>query len=149
MTYLPDLHQACRLDTATFAVSIILIFLFLVTAALQILLVRHHKKEKRYGPSPSNNYTSGGGKTPFWKRNKKINNTRDAELATTGAAGTHHTMRPSHDTAYTGTTMEGANGLTDAKYGEPGYGPSGPGQNNNTTHIAPAHHTTTTTATNY
>merc|ERR1712230_353815 len=36
-----------------FAVSIVNIFLFLVTAAVQFLLARHHQKEKRYGPSPS------------------------------------------------------------------------------------------------
>jgi len=144
--WLPDLHQACRLNTAVFAVSIILVFLFLITAVLQILLVRHHRKEKRYGPGPSNNYTSGAGRRPFWKRNKKTHTTRDAELATAGAAGTHHAMRPSHDTGYTGTTTgNGVNGLDEAKYGEPGYGQAGYGQNNYT---APVHHNTTT-ATNY
>lgn len=138
--WLPNLHQACQLNTATFAVSIILVFLFLITAVLQVLLVRHHKKEKRYGPGPNNNYTSGAGKRPFWKRNKQVN-TRDAEMATAGA-GTHHAMRPSHDTGYTGTTTgNGVNGLDEAKYGEPGYG--------QTSYVAPAHHTTTTTATNY
>lgn len=49
--------------------------LFLVSALLQILLTRHHKKEKRFGPGPSNNYTKGSGKGPFWKRKTKT--TRD------------------------------------------------------------------------
>jgi hypothetical protein len=146
--WLPNLHQACRLNTAVFAVSIILCFLFFFTAIVQILLVRHHKKEKRYGPGPSNNYTSGAGRRPFWKRNKRVNNTRDAELATAGAAGTHHAMRPSHDTGYTGTTTgNGVSGLDEAKYGEPGYGQAGYGYGQNTA-VAPAHHTTTS-ATNY
>jgi hypothetical protein len=125
-TWLPNLHQACQLETATFAIAIIMIFLFLVTAVMQVLLVRHHKKEKHLGPSPSNNY-SAGTKRPFWKRNKKVHNTRDAEMATAG------TVRPSHDTGYTGTTTgNGVNGLDESKYGQPGYG-----------HTAPVHNTTT------
>lgn len=55
--------------------------LFLVSAVLQILLMRHHKKEKRFGPGPSNNYTKGSGKAPFWKRkNKTTRGTHDTEL---------------------------------------------------------------------
>merc|ERR1712000_547788 len=65
-----DWGYVCSLNTACFAVSIVNIFLFLVTAAVQFLLARHHQKEKRYGPSPSNNYTSGTGRRPFWKRNR-------------------------------------------------------------------------------
>ena len=128
VTYAPNLRQACKLETAVFAVAIINIFLFLITAVLQVLLARHHKKEKKYGPGPSNNYTSGAGRRPFWKRNKKVHNTRDAEMATAGAGAG---MRPSHDTGYTDATLHGAN--TDPKFGEPGYG--------NTY----AHNTTTTT----
>jgi len=147
--WLPDLHQACRLNTAVFAVSIILCFLFFITAIVQLLLVKHHRKEKRYGPGPSNNYTSGAGRRPFWKRNKNVTSTRDAEMATAGAAGAQHTIRPSHDTGYTGTTTgNGVNGLDEAKYGEAGYGQAGYGYGQNTG-IAPTHHTTTTTATNY
>merc|ERR1711939_934142 len=66
-----DWGYVCSLNTACFAVSIVNIFLFLVTAVVQFLLARHHQKEKRYGPSPSNNYTSGTGRRPFWKRNRK------------------------------------------------------------------------------
>ena len=86
--------------------------LFLLSAVIQLLLGKHHKKEKRYGPGPSNNYTSGSGSTkkPFWKRNKKT--TRDAELGAVGvgavAAVDHHKhskdIRPSNDTALTGST---------------------------------------------
>lgn len=70
---------------------------------MQVLLVRHHKKEKRYGPGPSNNYTFGSARRSFWRRNKATN-TRDAEMATSGA------YRPSHDTGFTGTTVGGTNG---------------------------------------
>jgi hypothetical protein len=126
VTYQPNLRLACRLETAVFAVAIINIFLFVITAALQVLLVRHHKKEKRYGPSPANNYTSGVRRTPFWRRNKEAYKNRDAEVAVQGAGA----VPPSLDTGYIGTTMNEPNAL---KYGQEGYGDTF------------AHNTTTTT----
>jgi hypothetical protein len=133
VTYAPNLRRACKLETAVFAVAIINIFLFLITAALQVLLVRHHKKEKRYGPSSANNYTSGAGRTPFWRRHKKVHNTMDAEMATAATGA----VRPSHDTGYTGTTMNGPNAMADPKYGQVEYGDTF------------AHNTTTTTNGSY
>ena len=129
----------CSLNTAAFAMAILNIFLFLITPIFQLMLVRHHKKEKRYGPSPSNDYTTGTGRRPFWKRNGRKNkaNTRDAEMATgtSPAAG----YRPSHETGMTGSTMYGGNAhlAGEPKYGQPGYG-----------NVAPAHYQTTQ-ATNY
>lgn len=79
---------------------------------MEILLNRHHRKQKKYGPSPSNNYTSGRGtKQPFWKRQRK-SKTHDAELGAIGggvaaAEENHHqskAVRPSHDTTVTGST---------------------------------------------
>jgi len=137
-TYAPNLRRACRLETAVFAVAIINIFLFLITALLQVLLVRHHKREKRYGPSPANNYTSGVGRRPFWRRNKKVHNTRDAEMATAGVGA----VRPSHDTGYTGTTMNGPNAMAEPKYGEEGYGDT-LAHNNTTTATTRPYATTT------
>ena len=117
-----DYGYACSLNTACFAIAILGIFLFLISVGFDLLLVRHHKKEKRYGPSPSNNYTKGSRK-PFWKRNKAGKGTRDAEMAT---AGTGHHSRVSHETGMTGSTMNnGYHTQTTAggaKYGEPGYG---------------------------
>ncbi|KAJ5714621.1 uncharacterized protein N7483_011802 [Penicillium malachiteum] len=60
---------ACKLEKVTFAVSIIGIFFFLISILFQVLLARHHKREKRFGPSPANGYTSGSRKW-FWNRNK-------------------------------------------------------------------------------
>ena len=113
-----DYGYACSLNTACFALSVLAIFLFLVSAAWQILLVRHHKKEKKFGPGPSNNYTKGS-RRPFWKRNKAPKGTRDAEMAT---AGTGHNPRVSHETGTTLTNGGFAPGTTEAKYGQPGYG---------------------------
>ena len=103
---------------------------------MQLLLGRHHQREKRFGPGPSNNYTSGEGKKssfgrktqtplnapvtaekkqPFWKGNGRIAN--DTELGTVGA-------RPSHDTALTGSTVAATGatyGVVDNKH-KPGHG---------------------------
>lgn len=125
---------------------------------------RNHKREKRFGPGPSNDYTSGSGKTSFWKRNKTAKTTSDAEMGAYssggigatysdstplktkrqpfwknigrfqragatrgGAAATAETqhqinndIRPSHDTAVTGTTANSPTemyGGTNTKYG--------------------------------
>lgn len=105
-TYAVHLGLACRLNTASFAVSIIAAFLFVCTAAMQLLLIRHHKKEKRYGPGPDNNYTKGSGKKMgFFGRSKKGKNMDNAEYGD-GAAVTNGN-RVSHETGYTGTTVGG------------------------------------------
>ena len=95
-------------------------FVFLIAAAFQLLLGKHHKKEKRYGPSPANGYTHGtAGHRRFWQRKRKV-----APAAAGGVAGTafakdaeaghgNHGLtadhyvdtRPSHDTAFTGSTV--------------------------------------------
>ncbi|KAL8889974.1 MAG: hypothetical protein Q9215_002843 [Flavoplaca cf. flavocitrina] len=82
-------RTSCRLQTAVFAVAIAMALCFLVSLALQILLSRHHKKEKRFGPGPSNDYTSGSGKKrPFWKRNKAASTGHNTHQG--GAFGTDH-----------------------------------------------------------
>ncbi|KXL48821.1 hypothetical protein M433DRAFT_376258 [Acidomyces richmondensis BFW] len=148
IVYGVDLGTACRLNTAAFAVSIIAAFLFLCTAAMQVTLVRRHKKEKRYGPSPSNNYTSGYGKRRGLFARKNKNAEKDAEIGAVGAgagaaaggltAGRQDT-RPSHDTGYTGSTVaaggvshdkvEGDNGLTHSTHGGYYTQPQGTGVN--------------------
>lgn len=44
-------------------------FLFLISILFQILLARHHKREKRFGPSPANDYT-WGSRRKWWSRKK-------------------------------------------------------------------------------
>ncbi|EMD69302.1 hypothetical protein COCSADRAFT_32047 [Bipolaris sorokiniana ND90Pr] len=117
ITYSASLGTTCRLNTACFAVAIIGAFLFLLSALLQVALMRHHKKEKRFGPGPSNGYTKGSG-MKFWQRRKanRTTGSRDPEVAAVPAAtgglaapnGTHD-YRPSHDTAYTGSTVASPN----------------------------------------
>lgn len=114
---------------------------------MAVLLMRHHKKEKKFGPGPSNNYTSGKGKTPFWKRNRKSN--RDAEeLGSLGAGSAAiveekhkknkrvSDFRPSHETGMTGSTAaapDAAYGGTTNKYAEPAM----PTHHNQTSGYAP------------
>lgn len=84
-TYQVKPYTACKLNTAAFAVSIVAIIFFIITAFMQLGLIRSHGREKRYGPGPSNGYTEGYGKRKFWqRRNKHV--TKDAELGTTGTA---------------------------------------------------------------
>jgi len=111
-----NLHNFCRLETAVFAVALINIFLFLITAFLQVLLARHHRREKRYGPSPANNYTSGRGRRPLWGHSR-TRNTRDAEMATAAGA-----LRPSQETGFTSTTEGNAFPASEPKFGRPEYG---------------------------
>ncbi|OCK75358.1 hypothetical protein K432DRAFT_174702 [Lepidopterella palustris CBS 459.81] len=113
VTYSVKLGTACRLNSACFAVAILGAVLFLISTLVQLLLGRHHQKEKRYGPGPSNGYTFGSGKRRPWQRRQKNKGVRDAELGTVGgvtAGGLmadkhHHDIRPSHDTGYTGSTV--------------------------------------------
>ena len=118
--------------------------LFLLSAIMQFLLTRNHKKEKKYGPSPANNYTEGSTKKqPFWKRNAKP--TRDAELGTVGAAAVlaeekprqkRNGLRTSHDTGMTGSTAappDGTYGGTNTKYNQDHTVPA-----QNTGYIPPA-----------
>lgn len=67
----------------------------------QLLLARHRKREKRYGPSPANNYTSGREKK-FWHRGGHHDAERGAPDG--GVNGTT-----------TGTTAAGANGAAGEK----------------------------------
>lgn len=73
VTYLPNLGLACRLEKTAFAVSIIAAGLFVISFFLQIPMTRSHKREKRFGPSPANGYTSGSTRNRFWRRGKKTN----------------------------------------------------------------------------
>ncbi|KAK4953293.1 hypothetical protein LTR10_009002 [Elasticomyces elasticus] len=115
-----SLRAACKMNSAVFAVSIIAAILFLVTAAMQLLLVRNRKKEKRHDPG-ANDYTSDSGSNKkqggmFARKNKNRDmsnemHEKDPEVGT--AIGTndaallaaaHHDIRPSHDSTMTGST---------------------------------------------
>jgi len=149
--YTGSLHTICKLETAVFAVSLVGAFLFLLAALFQIWLGRRHQKDKRYGPSPANNYTSGTGKAKkggfFKRRGARAGHDRtakDAEIGTIPAGGVaatnghHHAGgRDSYNTAttdsYVGNKYEN-NQYANETAGVPtagGYhtGPAGTGVN--------------------
>ncbi|KAL8826883.1 MAG: hypothetical protein Q9170_007232 [Blastenia crenularia] len=120
----PGNRTSCKLETAVFAVAIAMALLFLISAALQVLLSRQHKKEKRYGPGPSNNYTSGSGKKqPFWKRKRGSKNTRDAEeMGTFGANGVPASNGTPHATKKQPFWKRNKKATHDAELGAAGTG---------------------------
>ena len=69
-------RTSCKLETACLAVSVIAVLFLVFAFFTEILLARNHRKEKKFGPGPNNNYTSGSGKSRFgrfgggFKRNK-------------------------------------------------------------------------------
>lgn len=71
ITALPNLKQACQMEKASFAVSIVAAIFFAFSVVSNISLSRHRKKAQRFGPGPQNDYTSGYGKRAgFWGRRK-------------------------------------------------------------------------------
>lgn len=64
--------NACRMEKACLAVSIIAIFFFIFSAITEVFLARNHRREKRFGPSPHNNYTSGSGTKPGSTRRSRF-----------------------------------------------------------------------------
>lgn len=81
---------AHRLETAVFAISIIGVILFFLNMFIEFGLMRHHKKEKAFGPSPNNGYTAGSPRRKFWQRKQSP---RDMEL---GAGKVHPDALPPH-----------------------------------------------------
>ncbi|KAH0360969.1 hypothetical protein KCU65_g9046, partial [Aureobasidium melanogenum] len=110
--FAPHLGTACKLNKAVFSLAIAGAVFFLLTALMQLALMRHHKKEKRYGPSPSNDYTSGSAPARglFGRKPRNVPTEDYVEKGVVPAAPVAgQTVRPSHDTAYSGNTAVGAN----------------------------------------
>jgi hypothetical protein len=104
------------------------------------MLLRHHRKEKRYGPSPNNGYTAGSPKRKFWQRKPKTTTTRDVEKVhpdTLPAHSTPHDVRHSYNTE---STAVGAVPAVEPAYNKyappPATATHGTPYNNNTTHSA-------------
>ena len=116
---------------------------------MQVFLVRHHKKEKRYGPSPANNYTSGsGGRRRFWQRRAR-GTPKDTELGTTGAGIPPADLRPSHETGYTGSTMAAPGANTTTSPHKPEVAPHGYHTQPTGTAVNPYGYDHTTAGTNF
>lgn len=137
-TNLPTYRQACQMQTACLAVAIVGIFFFLLSMLLEFVLVRHRRKEKRFGPSPANNYTSGYGRRNkfmgmFNKRRGTGGSTTDGNTLPQHA--TPEQVRQSYNTE---STAIGHDGMAHNKYGESGYAHDG-AMNNGVAHNGVAH----------
>jgi hypothetical protein len=122
---------------------------FLISALVEIALVRHRRKEKRFGPGPANGYTSGYGKRGLLGFGRKKRNTGMSDDALPAHAHPAD-VRDSYATEQTrvGTSQgdgTGTNGYN--KYGESGFTTApaathGPGTVNpyyTAPHTTPAH----------
>ncbi|KAJ6262658.1 hypothetical protein Dda_3470 [Drechslerella dactyloides] len=93
-----NISTNCQLVKGIFIVSIALSVLFFFTLLTSFLAHSHAKKDRAYGPSPANNYTSGRGKR---------SRSRDLETAAmTGPAlaPPNGDNRPSHESKFTDVT---------------------------------------------
>lgn len=125
-THLPSYRSACRMQTACFAVSIVAIFFFLFSIGVELLLVRHRRKERRFGPGPNNNYTSGSGRRKpgffSFRRRRNEKHALDAGDNTLPQHATPAQVRNSYNTEATAVGHpDNAPAATHAKYGESGY----------------------------
>jgi hypothetical protein len=141
-------------------------FFFILSAVIDIYLARHRHKEKRFGPSPANNYTSGYAKRGlFGFRRKRPGTAGTAGNSEDPNALPSHThpadVRDSYATEQTrvgtaqgdhqaqaggaGIAGAGVPGTTSAtagtgynKYGYPESGGYGYPSNNNSVHLPAA-----------
>ncbi|KAI1126048.1 hypothetical protein F5Y10DRAFT_245753 [Nemania abortiva] len=111
---LPSFRQVCQMQKAVLAVSIIAIVFFLISAFVEVVLVRHRRKEHRFGPSPANNYTSGYGRRGgFFGRFRRRKGSEE-EVINPNVLPEHthpEQVRPSYNT----------DGTPYNKYGESGF----------------------------
>ncbi|PGH18404.1 hypothetical protein AJ79_00473 [Helicocarpus griseus UAMH5409] len=91
LTYMPNLGFACRLQKVVFAVSIIGCVLFALSLYPQVLYARHHRRGKKFGPSPGNNYTEGPSRSGprSWRRFGRRRPASTADPAAGAAVGSY------------------------------------------------------------
>jgi len=149
-TRLPSLREACRLETATFAVAIVAAVFFLLSIPVELALIRHRKREKAFGPSPNNGYTAGSPRRRFWQRKPK--NVAVYEKGNPDALPHHTAPSDVRDSYATDTTAVGAAGEAPinkygntAPYGSATTGRHTPGVAGTGAETVSGYQTTTTT----
>jgi hypothetical protein len=113
---------------------------FFLSIFVELGLIRHHKREKAFGPSPNNGYTAGSPRRKFRQRKSK---NRDAEFAAAekpDALPAHQTPADFRTSYATDATAVGQEPVYN-KYGNPSM--TGAGGVGGTTHDG--YQTTTTT----
>ncbi|KAI0021932.1 hypothetical protein F4780DRAFT_778205 [Xylariomycetidae sp. FL0641] len=146
----PTNRTLCQMESACLAVAIVAIVFFLLSALVEFVLVRHRRKERRFGPSPANNYTSGYGsqRKGFFGRFRR-SGTANTEDPNALPVHTHpDQVRPSYNTETTAVghdmnTYGNSNGTS--KYDNSGYNNS----QNGAYSAAGGYHPTTNNAAGY
>ncbi|GAP84090.2 hypothetical protein SAMD00023353_0601340 [Rosellinia necatrix] len=114
---LPSFGQVCQMHKAVLAVSIIAIAFFLLSTFVEVLLVRHRRKESRFGPSPANDYTSGYTKPGgFFGRFRRRKNSEE-EAINPNVLPEHPNPGQVRQSYHTGGAAETGH----SKYGESGF----------------------------
>lgn len=123
-TKLPSYRTACKMESACLAVSIVAIIFFIVSILVELVLVRHRRKEQRFGPSPANDYTSGyAPRRRFFGLFRRKHAPVDTEDPNKLPAHTSpDEVRPSYNTEATAVNHEQT---SYNKYGDSGYGHEG------------------------
>ena len=86
---------------------------------MEVVLVRHRRKENRFGPSPANNYTSGyGAKKGFLGRFRRNNKSDTFNANALPEHATPEQIRSSYNTE---ATAVGNDPSAYPKYGESGF----------------------------
>jgi len=119
ITVLPSLRTACKMQTACFAVAIVACVLFPISLLLELALIKHHKKEKAFGPSPNNGYTAGTPRRKFWQRKPKNNNSGFVGTKNVDTLPTHTTPTDMRTSYATDTTAVGEQPQVYNKYATP------------------------------
>lgn len=127
-TALPSLRQACQMETACLAVSVVALFFFLFSILAEWAIIRNHRKESRFGPSPANGYTEGSGEKSggFFGLFGRKNRANTVDSYNPNALPQHvqpDDVRDSYATEQTRVgTSDGSYGGAAPKYDSLGYG---------------------------
>jgi len=116
IVYLPSYRTTCKLNTACFAVAVVGAVFFFLSIFTEFLLIRHHRKEKAFGPSPNNGYTAGSPRRKFWQRKPKTAHA-NRDLEKPDVLPAHTTPRDVRNSYNTESTAVGANEPVYNKYG--------------------------------
>jgi hypothetical protein len=107
-------------------------FFFICSIIVEIVLVRHRRKEARFGPSPANNYTSGYGGNKFFGLFKRRGATKSEDPNVLPEFTHPDQVRQSYNTETTAVGHEpvnhnkyGESGVTDNPYSAPAAQPAG------------------------
>ncbi|ERS96545.1 uncharacterized protein SPSK_01041 [Sporothrix schenckii 1099-18] len=111
---IPTFRVSCRLEKACLAVSIVAIAFLLFTLISGFLLFRSHRREKKFGPGPNNNYTSGSGRRKgLFGKKRKTENGRGDGYQDPNALPAHAEPNQMRESYATETTAVGHHGYGD------------------------------------